>query len=42
MVAGAREQFAGVRDKAIAEAAMRELEMQVGSRGLGAPHVPAL
>lgn len=37
MVAGAREQFAGVRDKAVAEATMRELEMQVGSRDRGGP-----
>ena len=28
MVAGAREQLAGVREKAVAEVTMRELEMQ--------------
>lgn len=35
MVAGAREQFAGVRDKAVTEATTRELEMQVGSCNRG-------
>ena len=31
MVAGAREQLAGVRDKAVADVTVRELEMQARS-----------